>query len=155
MDQEKKATTEPEVKSTNTQTARPVLNTQNRFQKNTMKVRARRPGRDNKRNEKNDDEFDHKIINIRRVTRMYKGGRRMRLSVFRSNKFIYAQVIDDEKGHTLAAAKGKDAREVGAKVAEAAIAKKVKKVAYDRGNYRYHGKVKILADAARAKGLEF
>ena len=81
--------------------------------------------------------------------------KRMRLSVFRSNKFVYAQVIDDTKGHTVAAAMGKDAKEVGTKVAEMAIKNKVKKVSYDRGNYRYHGKIKILADAAREKGLEF
>jgi large subunit ribosomal protein L18 len=80
---------------------------------------------------------------------------RMRLSVFRSNKFIYAQVIDDIKGHTIAAAKGTDAKEVGTKVAELAIAKKAKKITFDRGNYRYHGKIKILAEAAREKGLEF
>jgi len=81
--------------------------------------------------------------------------KRMRLSVFRSNKFIYAQVIDDTKGHTLAHAKGKDAKEVGTKVAELAKAKKVKKISFDRGTYRYHGKIKILADAAREAGLEF
>lgn len=81
--------------------------------------------------------------------------KRHRLTIFRSNKFIYAQVIDDEKGHTIAAAKGKDAKEVGMKVAELALKKKAKKITYDRGNYRYHGKVKILAEAAREKGLEF
>ena len=78
-----------------------------------------------------------------------------RLTVFRSNKFIYAQVIDDEKGHTVAAAYGKDAKEVGAKVAELALKKKVKKISFDRGKYKYHGKIKILADAAREKGLTF
>jgi large subunit ribosomal protein L18 len=81
--------------------------------------------------------------------------KRMRLSVFRSNKFIYAQVIDDSKGHTLASAKGKDAKEVGEKVADAALKAKVKKIVFDRRKYRYHGKVKTLADAAREKGLEF
>ena len=80
---------------------------------------------------------------------------RHRLSVFRSNKFIYAQVIDDEKGHTLAAAYGKSAKEVGTKLAELALKKKVKKVSFDRGTYKYHGKIKLLADAAREKGLEF
>lgn len=84
-----------------------------------------------------------------------KSQNRMRLSVFRSNKFIYAQIIDDEKGHTLAAAKGKNAKEVGTKLAEMALGKKVKQVFFDRGNYKYHGKIKILADAARAKGLDF
>ncbi len=80
---------------------------------------------------------------------------RYRLSVFRSNKFIYAQVIDDEKGHTLAASYGKDAKVVGDKVAKLALKKKVKKISFDRGNYKYHGKIKTLADAARAQGLEF
>jgi len=80
---------------------------------------------------------------------------RMRLSVFRSNKFIYAQVIDDSKGHTVAAAKGKDATEVGKKVAEGAIKAKVKQVHFDKGTYKYHGKVKALAEAAREGGLDF
>ncbi|CAN5300179.1 50S ribosomal protein L18 [soil metagenome] len=80
---------------------------------------------------------------------------RYRLSVYRSNKFIYAQVIDDVKGHTIAAAKGTDAKEVGTKVAELALKQKAKQIVFDRGDYRYHGKIKILADAAREKGLEF
>jgi len=80
---------------------------------------------------------------------------RKRLAVFKSNKFIYAQVIDDEKGITLAAAKGKDPKEVGTKVAELALKKKVKKIVFDRRKYKYHGKVKELAEAARKKGLEF
>ncbi|HWA52174.1 MAG TPA: 50S ribosomal protein L18 [Patescibacteria group bacterium] len=84
-----------------------------------------------------------------------KTEQRFRLSVFRSNKFIYAQVIDDIKGHTIAAAKGTDAVKVGEEVAEKAIKAKAKKITYDRRKYRYHGKVKALADAARAKGLEF
>ncbi len=92
---------------------------------------------------------------MEKTTKTVKETKRMRLSVFRSNKFIYAQVIDDAKGHTLAAAKGKNAKEVGEKVAELALKKKVKKISYDRGNYRYHGNIKILADAAREKGLEF
>jgi large subunit ribosomal protein L18 len=80
---------------------------------------------------------------------------RKRLSVFRSNKYIYAQVIDDEKGVTLAAAKGTDAKEVGLAVAKDALAKKVKEVRFDKRKYKYHGKVKALADAAREGGLEF
>lgn len=80
---------------------------------------------------------------------------RPRLAVFKSNKFIYAQIIDDEKGFTLAAAKGKDANEVGTKVAEIAMKKKIKKIVFDRRRYKYHGKVKLLAEAARKKGLEF
>ena len=93
---------------------------------------------------------------------------RPRLSVFRSSKNIYAQVIDDERGVTLAAAstlegeekakKGADkdaAARVGALVAQRAIEKGVKDVVFDRGGYLYHGRVKALADAARESGLSF
>ena len=92
---------------------------------------------------------------------------RPRLSVFRSSKNIYAQVIDDERGVTLAAAsslegegktKGSDkdaAARVGALVAQRAIEKGVKDVIFDRGGYLYHGRVKALADAAREAGLNF
>ena len=92
---------------------------------------------------------------------------RPRLSVFRSSKNIYAQVIDDERGVTLASAsslegektaKGADkdaAARVGALVAQRAIEKGVKDVVFDRGGYIYHGRVKALADAAREAGLNF
>jgi len=80
---------------------------------------------------------------------------RPRLTVFRSNKYIYGQIIDDTKGYTLTAAKGENAKEVGEKIAEQALKQKIKKVVYDRRNYKYHGKIKALAEAARAKGLEF
>jgi large subunit ribosomal protein L18 len=92
---------------------------------------------------------------------------RPRLSVFRSSKNIYAQVIDDERGVTLAAAssleggdkaKGADkdaAARVGALVAQRALEKGVKDVVFDRGGYIYHGRVKALADAAREAGLNF
>ena len=99
---------------------------------------------------------------------------RPRLSVFRSSKNIYAQIIDDERGVTLAAAsslesgegdskdktkvKGSDkdaAAKVGALVAQRAIEKGVKDVVFDRGGYIYHGRVKALADAAREAGLNF
>ena len=93
---------------------------------------------------------------------------RPRLSVFRSSKNIYAQVIDDERGVTLAAAssleggekkaKGADkdaAARVGALVAQRAMEKGVKDVIFDRGGYLYHGRVKALADAAREAGLNF
>jgi large subunit ribosomal protein L18 len=93
---------------------------------------------------------------------------RPRLSVFRSGKHIYAQVIDDRAATTLAAAstnekEGKPAKTynleaastVGRKIAERALAKGVKQVVFDRGGYIYHGRVKALADAARAGGLEF
>jgi large subunit ribosomal protein L18 len=93
---------------------------------------------------------------------------RPRLSVFRSSKHIYAQVIDDAKGQTLAAASSleKDARgktganveaakAVGKRVAERAVAKGVTEVQFDRGSYLYHGRIKALADAAREGGLKF
>ena len=95
---------------------------------------------------------------------------RPRLVVFRSNKQIYAQVINDEQGATLVAAasndkllaalcKGKSGIEaaaiVGKAVAERAIAKGISEVAFDRGGYLYHGRVKSLADAAREGGLKF
>ena len=79
----------------------------------------------------------------------------MRLSVFRSNKYIYAQVVDDAKRATEAAAYGKKAAEVGKLVAERAIKAGVKKIAFDRGRYRYHGLIKTLAEAAREGGLTF
>jgi large subunit ribosomal protein L18 len=92
---------------------------------------------------------------------------RPRLAVFRSVNHIYAQIIDDQQGHTLVAAgstekdlKGKGGNVDGAKligkaVAERAKSKGVTKVVFDRGGYQYHGRVKALADAARAAGLEF
>lgn len=95
---------------------------------------------------------------------------RVRLSVHRSGKHIYAQVIDDQKGHTLASAStlqkdvlgkaktGADteaAKLVGKTVAERAIKAGVKEVVFDRGGYIFHGRIKALADAAREAGLEF
>ena len=93
-------------------------------------------------------------------------GERPRLAVFRSVKHIYAQVIDDTKGHTVVAAGSTEkdsknggnvagAKEVGKLVAERAKDKGVKSVVFDRGGYLYHGRVKALADAAREGGLEF
>lgn len=106
-----------------------------------------------------------------RVRRKVKGTpERPRLNVFRSLKQIYAQVIDDTTGTTLAAAstldealKGKvkyggnkeAAHEVGKLIAQKAIDKGIKQVVFDRGGYIYHGRVKELADAAREAGLEF
>ena len=88
-----------------------------------------------------------------------------RLTVFRSNKQIYAQVIDDEAGVTLASAsslkleakgtKQEIAALVGAEVAKAAIAAGVETVVFDRNGYLYHGRVKQLADSAREEGLKF
>ncbi len=95
---------------------------------------------------------------------------RLRLSVFRSSKHIYAQVIDDAAGRTVAAASSMDqslrkalktgadteaAAAVGKLLAERAVAAGVKDVVFDRGGYLYHGRVKALADAAREGGLTF
>jgi len=89
---------------------------------------------------------------------------RPRLAVFRSNKFVYAQLIDDEKGVTLASASSKDvkgkamiedAKIVGERIAKAASEKGVVKVVFDRGGFTYSARVKALADAARAGGLQF
>jgi len=93
---------------------------------------------------------------------------RPRLSIYRSNKDIYAQIIDDSRGVTLCAASSrenslKDAKDnkvviasmVGKAIAEKAMAAGIKSVVFDRGGYLYHGRVKSLADAAREGGLEF
>ncbi|MBX4195921.1 50S ribosomal protein L18 [Candidatus Parcubacteria bacterium] len=80
---------------------------------------------------------------------------RPRLSVFKSNTAILAQVIDDERGVTLAAARGADAAKVGAEVAKEAMKKKVETVVFDRGGYIYTGKVRVLAESARQAGLKF
>jgi len=91
---------------------------------------------------------------------------RPRLTVFRSNKQIYAQVINDKDGKTLAAASSKTlaevkgtkceiAAEVGKALATAAVAKGISEVVFDRNGYLYHGRVKQLADAAREAGLKF
>lgn len=90
---------------------------------------------------------------------------RLRLSVFRSAKYIYAQLIDDEKGITVAEANSKSlktrgskleqAQAVGKALAERALEKGVKRVVFDRGAYRYHGRVQALAEGAREGGLEF
>jgi large subunit ribosomal protein L18 len=106
---------------------------------------------------------------IRNRIRRESGGR-TRLSVFRSGKNIYAQVIDDRAGSTVAAASTVDkelratlksgatkeaAAAVGKLVAERAVSKGVSAVVFDRGSYLYHGRIKALADAAREAGLKF
>ena len=88
-----------------------------------------------------------------------------RLSVYKSNKEIYAQLIDDKEGKTLASASSRAlnatgskveiSAEVGKAIAEKALAKGVKEVVFDRGGYLYHGRVAALAEAAREAGLEF
>jgi large subunit ribosomal protein L18 len=116
-----------------------------------------------------------KVTNARRKQRVRNALRRSaggcpRLSVFRSSKHIYAQVIDDQKGETLASASSLEkslrevgntganidaAKAVGKLLAERAAQKGVKEVVFDRGSYLYHGRVKALADAAREGGLSF
>lgn len=88
-----------------------------------------------------------------------------RLSVFRSNRHVWAQIIDDKHGKTLVATSSKTlkatgtktemATKVGAEIAELASKKKITHIRFDRGLYKYHGRVKALADAARTKGLKF
>ena len=109
-----------------------------------------------------------RVVRHRRVRNKVIGtAERPRLCVFRSLKGIYAQVIDDARGHTMAQASsqelGPDAAApktaasvaVGKLVAERAIAAGVSAVVFDRGGYRFHGRVKALADAAREGGLKF
>lgn len=78
----------------------------------------------------------------------------VRLSVFRSGKYIYAQAIDDTKGKTLASFFGHDAKMVGEEIAKRTMAAGVKMVVLDRGAYQYQGRVKALAEAAKEKGLK-
>lgn len=80
---------------------------------------------------------------------------RPRLSVFKSNTAIYAQLIDDVSGVTLASAKGTDPKKVGTDLAKSAGAKKIESVVFDRGGYVYTGKVRALAEGAREGGLKF
>jgi len=106
-------------------------------------------------------------LRIRRGIRSKISGtaERPRLSVFKSNKAIYAQLIDDMSGHTLTAAnsieldvknsKVEDSKSVGVKLAERAKASGIESIVFDRGGYQYHGKVKALADGVREGGLKF
>ena len=111
--------------------------------------------------------FDRRRQRVRTSLRK-RAGDRLRLSVHRSGKHIYAQVIDDVEGRTVASAstidkdvKGKggataaSAQDVGRRVAERAKAAGVTQVVFDRGGFIFHGRVKALADAAREGGLEF
>lgn len=112
------------------------------------------------------------IVRVRvheRIRHKVRGSQeRPRLAVYRSTKHIYAQVIDDHKGHTLVAASSSEknsavksggniagAKEIGKLVAQRAKEKGIGKVVFDRGGYLYHGRIKALADAAREAGLEF
>lgn len=116
------------------------------------------------------EKFTGRARRAARVRKKVTGGpERPRLSVFRSNKHIYAQVVDDVAGHTLAAASTVDkqidrtgakgnkaaAAAVGTLVAQRALEKGISAVVFDRGGYRYCGRVASLADAAREAGLQF
>ena len=112
-----------------------------------------------------------RLIRHKRLRQKVQGTSfRPRLAVFRSLNNIYAQVIDDTAGHTLVAAsslesrhvresngvtKTQSAQEVGTEIAQRAKAAGVVRVVFDRGGYKYHGRVKALAEAARAGGLDF
>jgi len=111
--------------------------------------------------------FDRRRRRVRSALKA-RDALRPRLSIHRSGRHIYAQLIDDAQGRTLAAASSLDAdgkgktgatteaaAEVGKRVAERAVAAGVTTVVFDRGGFLYHGRVKALADAARASGLEF
>jgi large subunit ribosomal protein L18 len=115
------------------------------------------------------DRTARRTASVRRKVKLAARGRK-RLSVFRSSQHIYAQVIDDDKGETLAAASslektlregqktGADiaaAKAVGKLLAERAKEKGITEVVFDRGSYMYHGRIKALADAAREGGLSF
>jgi large subunit ribosomal protein L18 len=114
-----------------------------------------------------DSKNDIRLRVHKRIRRRVQGTEeRPRLAVFRSVKHIYAQVIDDSKGHTVVAASSAEknsanggnvagAKAVGKTVAERAKDKGIKSVVFDRGGYLYHGRVKALADAAREAGLKF
>ena len=113
--------------------------------------------------------FERRKQRVRRKIQLRAGGQ-PRLSVFRSNKHIYAQVIDDKSGKTVVSASSleKDLRgklktggdlaaaaEIGKLVASRAVAAGVTNVVFDRSGYRFHGRIKALADAARESGLAF
>ncbi len=107
-------------------------------------------------------------IKSRTRSQVFGDANRPRLCVFRSNKEIYAQIVDDAQSHTLFAASSREediakntitrleeAKIVGKRIAERAVAAGIKSVVFDRNGYLYHGRVKNLADAAREGGLEF
>lgn len=111
-------------------------------------------------NNKNQNKTQRRTKIRRRIRATVKGtAERPRLSIYKSSKYTYLQLIDDESGHTLAASKAKAgvdfAKEAGAEIAKLAVDKGINKVVFDRGGYKYHGIVKAAADAARDGGLDF
>ena len=115
---------------------------------------------------KNIEQFERRKARVRYALKTKAAGR-LRLSVHRSEKNIYAQIIDDKAGKTLVSASSKDkevkakgttvagATEVGKLVAERAIKAGIKEVVFDRGGYLFHGRIKAIAEAAREAGLSF
>ncbi len=112
---------------------------------------------------KRNSQQNRKRIHLRVRKKVNGTAERPRLNVFRSNKAIYCQLVDDTKGHTLAAAgsfgltgtKTEQATAVGKLIAERAKEAGIEVVVFDRGGYLYHGRVKALADGAREGGLKF
>ena len=110
----------------------------------------------------------HSRRQVRTRYKLKKVTDRKRLSVFKSNNHLYAQVINDEKGITIASASSVEknirsekknrkelAEKIGIEIAKRSIENGIKEVAFDKGKYKYHGIIKILADAARSAGLNF
>ncbi|MCU0318048.1 MAG: 50S ribosomal protein L18 [Amoebophilaceae bacterium] len=109
---------------------------------------------------------DRRLKIRRKIRKIIQGTAAVpRLSIFKSNKCIYAQLIDDEQGHTLLATSSKalgdsgidvdKARKVGKAIAEKALERGIEAVVFDRSGYLYHGRVKALAEGARDQGLKF
>ncbi|MEN2983936.1 MAG: 50S ribosomal protein L18 [Dictyoglomaceae bacterium] len=120
--------------------------------------------------EKESRKEKRRIRHLRIRKKIFGTPERPRLAVFKSLRYIYAQIIDDTKGHTLVSASSLEkelksqlkstdnieaAKLVGKVIAKRALEKGIKKVVFDRGGFLYHGKIKALADSARAEGLEF
>lgn len=111
-------------------------------------------------NKKNNRQNRHK-----RIRAKVKGtAKSPRLSVFRSNQYVYAQLIDDDKGKIIISlndckikkgTKTEKAKEIGQLIAKEALAQKINKVVFDRGGYKYHGRIKAVAEGAREGGLKF
>ena len=114
--------------------------------------------------------IDQAARRANRVRRAIKASGRLRLSVHRSSKQIYAQIIDDTKGETIVSASSLEktnrdgfktganveaAKAIGAQIAKKAVEKGISEVVFDRGQYMYHGRIKALADGAREGGLKF
>lgn len=106
-----------------------------------------------------------RFLRSKRIRSKIRNSGKPRLSVFKSNKFIYVQVIDDSAGKTIASASSRDlkkkmkpmdsARELGAIIAKKLLEDKISEIVFDRGRYSYHGVVKALSEGARAGGLIF